>query len=370
VRILTVVGARPQFIKAAVVSRAVEAWNRAHGGGLEELIVHTGQHYDAQMSDVFFEEMRIPPPAAHLGIGGLSHGAMTGRMLEALEQTIVREHPDVVLVYGDTNSTLAGALAAAKLLVPVAHVEAGLRSFNRRMPEEINRVLADQVSDLLFAPTRTAVANLVREGVPAERIHQVGDVMLDASLFYAAIARERSKVLARLGLARGGYVLATIHRQENTDDPARLAAVFGGLAAVARETRVVLPLHPRTRASLDGNPPAGAAAGALDLMDPVGYLDMVMLEENAAVIATDSGGVQKEAHFYGVPCVTLRDETEWVELVEIGANRLAPPESPEAVAGAILQALRERRSAPREQLYGTGNAGQKIVQVLAARADA
>jgi len=370
VRILTVVGARPQFIKAAVVSRAVEAWHQAHGGGLEAMIVHTGQHYDAQMSDVFFDEMRIPQPAVHLGIGGVSHGAMTGRMLEALEQTIQRERPDVVLVYGDTNSTLAGALAAAKLLVPVAHVEAGLRSFNRRMPEEINRVLADQVSDLLFAPTRTAVANLVREGIPDERIHEVGDVMLDASLFYAAIARERSDVMARLGLAKGGYVLATIHRQENTDDPRRLAAVFAGLAAVARETRVVLPLHPRTRASLDGNPAAAAAAGALDLIDPVGYLDMVMLEENAAVIATDSGGVQKEAYFYGVPCVTLRDETEWVELVEIGANRLAPPTTAEAVSRAIAQALSEHRSVRKEPLYGAGDAGTRIVQVLAARAGA
>jgi len=369
-RILTVVGARPQFIKAAVVSRAVEAWNRAHGGRLEELIVHTGQHYDAQMSDVFFEEMHIPQPAAHLGIGGLSHGAMTGRMLEAIEQTIVRERPDLVLVYGDTNSTLAGALAAAKLLVPVAHVEAGLRSFNRRMPEEINRVLADQVSDMLFAPTRTAVENLRREGVPSERIHQVGDVMLDASLFYAAIARERSDITSRLGLTRGSYVLATIHRQENTDDPKRLAAVFGGLAAVARETRVVLPLHPRTRATLDGNAAASVAAGALDLIEPVGYLDMVMLEESAAAIATDSGGVQKEAYFYGVPCVTLRDETEWVELVEIGANRLAPPMSAEAVSGAILQVLRERRSVRKEALYGAGDAGAKIVEVLAARAGA
>jgi len=366
-RILTVVGARPQFIKAAVVSRAVEAWNQTHGGGLEELIVHTGQHYDAQMSDVFFDEMRIPQPAAHLGIGGLSHGAMTGRMLEAIEQTILRERPDVVLVYGDTNSTLAGALAAAKLLVPVAHVEAGLRSFNRRMPEEVNRVLADQISEVLFAPTRTAVANLLRESIPAERIHQIGDVMFDASLFYAAIARERSGVMARLGLARGGYVLATTHRQENTDDPERMAAVFGGLAAIARDTRVVLPLHPRTRESLAGNAAAAAAAKALDLIDPVGYLDMVMLEENAAVIATDSGGVQKEAYFYGVPCVTLRDETEWVELVEIGVNRLAPPSSAEVVSGAIAQALSDRRSLRKEQLYGAGDAGAKIVQVLAAR---
>lgn len=362
-RVLTVVGARPQFVKAAVVSRVI-AERARRNGVIRELLVHTGQHFDSGLSDVFFEELGIPAPHAHLGIGGLPHGAMTGRMIEALEQVILTERPALVLVYGDTNSTLAGALAAAKLGVPVAHVEAGLRSFNRRMPEELNRVLTDHAAELLFAPTRAAVENLRREGIPDARVRLVGDVMYDAALRYAALAKERSTILGRLGVAERGYVLATVHRQENTDDPVRLAAVFEALARVARKRAVVLPIHPRTRKQLGGVSAAAEAARSLTIIDPVGYLDMVALERGAAVVATDSGGVQKEAYFYGVPCVTLRDETEWIELVESGANVLAPPVDAASVSRAIEDALDRRVSSAVPDLYGDGDAGSKIVDVL------
>ena len=362
-RILTVVGARPQFVKAAVVSRVIA--ERARGQGVvREVLVHTGQHFDAGLSDIFFEELGIPPPYRQLGIGGLPHGAMTGRMIEMLEQVILNESPALVLVYGDTNSTLAGALAAAKLGVPVAHVEAGLRSFNRRMPEELNRVLTDHAADVLFAPTPAAAENLRREGIPDARVHLVGDVMYDAALYYAALARERSSILGRLGVTERGYVLATVHRQENTDDPARLAAVFEALAQVARKHAVVLPIHPRTRKRLNAVAAAAEAARSLTIIDPVGYLDMVALERGAAVIATDSGGVQKEAYFYGVPCVTLRDETEWIELVESGANVLAPPVDAASVSRAIEAALVRRMSGAVASLYGDGDAGSRIVDVL------
>jgi UDP-GlcNAc3NAcA epimerase len=362
-KILTIVGARPQFVKAAVVSRAI-ARSREAGAEIQEVIVHTGQHYDPQMSDVFFDEMDIPRPAIHLEIGGLSHGAMTGRMLERIESVIERERPRWVLVYGDTNSTLAGALAAAKLHIPVTHVEAGLRSFNKRMPEEINRVLTDHVSDLLFAPTTTAVENLLREGLARERILEVGDVMFDASRFYLDRAASRSHIASTLSLESGGYVLSTVHRAENTDSPSRLAAIVEGLAQVADQMSVVLPLHPRTRKIIASNAVMAASVKALTVIDPVGYLDMVMLERHAAVIATDSGGVQKEAYFYGVPCVTLRDETEWVELLEAGANRLAPPQSAEAVKDAVLAALATRGQQFPGVLYGDGNAAERIIQAL------
>jgi UDP-GlcNAc3NAcA epimerase len=312
-RLLTVVGARPQFIKAAMLSRALAARR-----GVEETLVHTGQHFDDEMSRVFFDELRIPAPARHLGIHGGGHGAMTGRMLAALEEVIREARPEAVVVYGDTNSTLAGALAAAKLGVPVAHVEAGLRSFNRRMPEEINRVLADHVSDLLFCPTRAAVANLEREGITAG-VHALGDVMYDASLFAAAAARARSTILARLDLTPRRYAVATLHRQENTDDPKALAAALDYIAAEAARQPVMLPLHPRAKAAIAA---AGVATGAIRLGPPLGYLDMHRLLAEAALVLTDSGGVQKEAYFHRVPCVTLRDETEWVETVACGWNRL------------------------------------------------
>jgi UDP-GlcNAc3NAcA epimerase len=278
---------------------------------------------------------------------------------------MVDTRPDAVLVYGDTNSTLAGALAAAKLHLRAAHVEAGLRSFNRRMPEEINRVVADHTCDVLFAPTAAAVDNLHREGLGPGGVYLVGDVMYDAALHYAEAARRRSTVLERLGLAEKGYVLATLHRAENTDDRARLAAILAGLAGVARLLPVVLPLHPRTRAAVSDEPALTPAMSSLRVVDPVGYLDMVMLERGARVIATDSGGVQKEAFFHRVPCVTLRGETEWVELVELGWNRLCRPDSPDAVTRTILGAMDSggREASP----YGDGDAARRIAAILAGR---
>jgi UDP-GlcNAc3NAcA epimerase len=329
---------------------------------MAEILLHTGQHYDPNMSDVFFEELGIPTPKYHLSIGSGSHGAQTGQMLEAIERVLLAEQPDWVLVYGDTNSTLAGALAAVKLHLPVAHVEAGLRSFNRQMPEEINRVLTDHASDLLFAPTAAAVSNLVCEGIENHKIHQVGDVMFDAALYYAGRAAERSNVLERLALKPKGYVLATVHRAENTDNSERLRAIFAGLSEVAGVLPVVLPLHPRTRRYLAE---LAVDTSQLRLIDPVGYLDMVMLEKHARLIATDSGGVQKEAYFYRVPCVTLRAETEWVELVEHGWNRLVPPVSTASISQAVLQNLDAQGA--EVALYGGGRAAYQIVEALQAK---
>jgi len=364
VKIATIIGARPQFIKAAVVSRAIADYNKRAGKAeIVEVIVHTGQHYDENMSDIFFEEMRIPRPDYHLGVGGGSHGAMTGRMLEAVEEVLLAETPDWVLVYGDTNSTLAGALAAVKLHIPIAHVEAGLRSFNRRMPEEINRVLSDHASDLLFAPTEAAVVNLQKEGIPDARVKLVGDVMYDAALYYGQKSAAKSRILKKLGLDPKSYVLATIHRAENTDDSARLKAIFEGLAQVASEFAVVLPLHPRTRAVLSKAGLEKLVQDRLMIIEPVGYLDMVALERCARMIVTDSGGVQKEAFFHKVPCVTLRDETEWVELVDLGWNRLIPPLSAEAVATGLKDGLRGTVGLDREP-YGDGHSAEKIVQAL------
>ncbi len=293
-RILTVVGARPQFVKAAPLARALAAVP-----GIEHRLVHTGQHYDDALSDLFFRELEIPPPARNLGIGSGPHGAQTGRMLEAVEAAFLEDRPDRVVVYGDTNSTLAGAVAAVKLHIPVAHVEAGLRSFNRRMPEEINRVLTDHASDLLFAPTAAAVENLRREGIPESRVRLSGDVMYDAALHFGRAASAREGLLRKLDLAPRAYVLATVHRAENTDDAARLQGILGGLARLAARLPVVWPMHPRTRAVLAARGialPAGVRA-----VDPVGYLDMILLETRARAIVTDSGGVQKEAFMYGIP---------------------------------------------------------------------
>jgi UDP-GlcNAc3NAcA epimerase len=360
VKILTVIGARPQFIKAAAVSRIIRETE-----GVEEVLIHTGQHYDQNMSDVFFEELEIPKPKHHLGIGGGSHGQQTGRMLEKLEAVLVDEQPDWVLVYGDTNSTLAGALAAVKLHIPVAHVEAGLRSFNRRMPEEINRVLTDHASELLFAPTQAAVANLKNEGLAGGKVRCVGDVMYDVALFFGKKAERQGRVLDELGLEPKGYILSTIHRAENTDDPKRLKVVFDALAEIASEVKVVLPLHPRTRKALEALGMLADVERSLDLVEPLGYLDMVMLEKNAKLIATDSGGVQKEAFFYHVPCVTLRDETEWVELVDMGWNRLAPPLSTRAVVENIRLGMSV--SCPADlKPYGEGNSAELIVRTMAS----
>lgn len=358
-KIVSVVGARPQFIKAAPVSRVLRS---SHG--VHEVLVHTGQHYDDNMSELFFRELDIPKPDYHLDIGSATAGAQTGRMLEQVERVLMDERPDWVLVYGDTNSTLAGALAAAKLHFRIAHVEAGLRSHNKMMPEEINRVLTDHVSDCLLVPTAAAQANLVREGIRPDRIHLVGDVMYDATLYYARKTEALSNVLTRLGLAAGSYILATIHRAENTDDHDRLRAIFTALGEISRERVVVVPLHPRTRNRLEVDTSIQASLGLLNLIEPVGYFDMMVLEKHAMLIVTDSGGVQKEAYFHQVPCVTLRDETEWVELVEAGWNSLVPPSGVKHIVNSLQAALARAIPSQMQSIYGNGQAAEQIVRLL------
>lgn len=356
-KVLTVVGARPQFIKAAVVSRELRRRD-----GVQEILLHTGQHFDANMSDVFFRELDIPVPNYQLDIHGGGHGEMTGRMLAGIECALIQELPDMVLVYGDTNSTLAGALASVKMKIPVAHVEAGLRSFNRAMPEEINRVLTDHAADLLFTPTSVATRHLLSEGIKPENIHQVGDVMFDAAIFYSSKAKQESDVVNRFGLSRKGYILATLHRAENTDDPARLMAILNNLNAAATTLPVILPLHPRTRQAIEKlngislNP-------SICIIEPVGYLDMVMLEENARVIVTDSGGVQKEAYFHRVPCITVRDETEWTELVECGWNRIVGVDA-EKFSSSLAEAMTGSPPEWKPDLYGSGKSAGRIVDIL------
>ena len=357
-KIITVLGARPQFIKSSVVSHAIRKL-----GLFQEVLVHTGQHFDANMSDVFFDELGIQKPNYFLDIHGGGHGEMTGRMLERLEQVMQAERPDAVLVYGDTNSTLAGALAAVKLHIPVAHVEAGLRSFNMAMPEEVNRILTDRISRWLFTPTHAATQHLMGEGAEPLAIEEVGDVMYDVAIHHGRRVDASGRLLQQLNLASGAYVLATVHRAENTDKPARLQALVSGLEVVAKQMPVVWPMHPRTRGALEQMGRLVTLSPQLRLLDPVGYLDMVQLEKHAAVIATDSGGVQKEAFFYKVPCVTLRDETEWVELVDAGWNQLVQPMSAMAVADAVLAAV--NRQGQDVKPYGAGDAATRIVKTLA-----
>jgi UDP-N-acetylglucosamine 2-epimerase len=355
VKVLTIVGARPQFIKAWPVGRALS------GAGMQEVLVHSGQHYDDRMSQVFFDEMGIRRPDRNLEIGSGPHGEQTGRMLVALEQVMLEERPDWVLVYGDTNTTLAGAIAACKLEIPIAHVEAGLRSFNRSMPEEHNRVLTDHCSTLLLCPTQTAVDHLANEGVRGG-VHLVGDVMYDAVLHFGQVARERSRVLVDNQLADGGYYLATIHRPYNTDAPARLYALLAGLDQV--DAPVVFPMHPRTRARLVASL-GGQTLRNVRCIDPVGYLDMLRLEQSARGIVTDSGGVQKEAFFFSVPCFTLRPETEWVETVTSGWNTLIP--GTQGVGGRQLAdsiAAWKRPDAPPPPLFGLGDAADRIAALL------
>ncbi|MCP5331057.1 MAG: UDP-N-acetylglucosamine 2-epimerase (non-hydrolyzing) [Pseudomonadales bacterium] len=356
-RIVTVLGARPQFIKASVVSHALRMSDQ-----LKETLVHTGQHFDNNMSEVFFEELGIPKPDHWLNIHGGGHGEMTGRMLAKVEEVLLTEGPDLVMVYGDTNSTLAGALAAVKLNIPVAHVEAGLRSFNMNMPEEINRILTDRISSWLFAPTAASNAHLLREGLANSHIEEVGDVMYDVALHYGRKVNASGQVLEKLNLNPRSYVLATVHRAENTNQLHRLLAIVDGLEMVAQSIPVVWALHPRTRTVLQKMGRLSELSRKVCVIDPVGYLDMVQLEKYAAVIATDSGGVQKEAFFYQVPCVTLRDETEWIELLTSGWNRLVPPVSSYSIHDAILSALGAKGE--KIQPYGDGNAAQKIVRAL------
>ena len=357
-KIVTVLGARPQFIKASVVSHAIKQTD-----SFTEVLVHTGQHFDANMSDIFFAELGMSKPDYFLGIHGGTHGAMTGRMLAEVEQVLLKEKPDIVMVYGDTNSTLAGALAAVKLHIPVAHVEAGLRSFNMAMPEEVNRVLTDRVSRWLFTPTTAATANLQREGYASEKIIEVGDVMYDVSLHHGRRVQLGNGLLAQLGLKEKKYVLATIHRQENTDHPQRLEVIVDALIATARTLPVVWPLHPRTRGVLQSAGKLADLEQHVTLIDPIGYIDMVQLERFAGVVATDSGGVQKEAFFHKVPCVTLRDETEWVELVEVGWNRLVPTTDAKILEAEIIAALSGQGQSSHP--YGHGNAAIKVIENLA-----
>ena len=357
-KIATIVGARPQFIKAAVVSGALQK-ERPEA---REVLIHTGQHFDANMSGVFFEELELTTPDYNLAIGGGTHGQNTGRMVEKIEEVLLREKPDRVLVYGDTDSTLAGALAAVKLHIPVAHVEAGLRSFNRRMPEEINRVLTDHAADLLFTPTDTATRNLASEGVEGEAVRQVGDVMYDAALYYGERAEQTSRILDKLDLRPKRYVLITLHRAENTDDRDRMRNILAGLAMSGQP--IVWPLHPRTSECLKRfglQLPANVRP-----IDPVGYLDMTMLERQAAAIGTDSGGVQKEAYFHRVPCVTFREETEWVELVDLGVNKL--------VGSCSRNISAELAEAPdiwpqNANLYGGGDAASRIAEQISSLPD-
>ncbi|WP_071871005.1 non-hydrolyzing UDP-N-acetylglucosamine 2-epimerase [Atopomonas hussainii] len=356
-KIVTIVGARPQFIKAAAVSREI----LKHPDRIEEIMVHTGQHYDPNMSQVFFDELEIPAPKYNLEVSGGGHGAMTGRMLEGIERILLDEKPDWVLIYGDTNSTLAGALAAAKLHIPVAHVEAGLRSFNMRMPEEVNRILADRVSTMLFCPTVAAVESLALEGI-TRGVHNVGDVMYDVALHYSDRARQASRILEKLGLTEKGFALATCHRAENTDDPLRLEEIIGALAEAARTLPVVLALHPRTRKLLR----QFGLEHHLELLavvNPLPFMDMVALEQAAAVILTDSGGVQKEAFFYGVPCITMRDETEWTETVESNWNVLVGADAGR-IAAALDKVLTEKVKCAPVFPYGDGKAAEKILACL------
>jgi UDP-GlcNAc3NAcA epimerase len=353
-KIITVIGARPQFIKAAALSR--EFAKHEH---IEEIIVHTGQHFDANMSEVFFEEMEIPKPSYNLEINSLSHGAMTGRMMEGIEEILLKEKPDLLLVYGDTNSTIAGALAAKKLHIKVAHVEAGLRSFNMEMPEEINRILTDRISDYLFCPTDSAVNNLKKEGYDSldATIVRTGDVMQDAALFYAQKSEEKSTIISQLGLQK--FALATLHRAENTDSKERLFQLVEGLNEI-HETicPVVLPLHPRTKAKLV----AHGLELKVKLIDPLGYFDMIELLKNCALVMTDSGGLQKEAFFFRKNCVTMRDQTEWVELIENGVNVLIGADKKKLVEST--RTMLNKSSNFDVNLYGNGNASVHIVTEL------
>ncbi len=353
IKIATIVGARPQFIKAAVISRQIRLLK-----GVSEVLIHTGQHYNANMSDIFFKELEIRTPDYHLGIGGGSHGQNTGRMLELIEKVLVKERPDWVLVYGDTDSTLAGALAATKLHIPVAHVEAGLRSYNRRMPEEINRVLTDHSSSLLFAPTVTAVNNLDAEGIKGDKVHLSGDVMYDAMLFYKSKFRKPEKY----SQISQGFLLCTIHRAENTDDLLRLAAIVRFINRLSETWRVILPMHPRTTEALRNLQNMVKLSTNVHVTDPLSYLEMNWLLENCSAVITDSGGLQKEAYFHLKPCLTLRDETEWVELLTAGYNILASPFEKDLLNR--FDKFIQIKIPSGDVIYGNGNAGKVIVEKL------
>lgn len=351
-KISTIIGARPQFIKAATISREVSLQN-----DIEEVIIHTGQHFDSNMSDVFFEELKIPLPNYNLGIGGGTHGQNTGRMIEAIEAILIKEQPDWVLVYGDTDSTLAGAIAAKKLMLKLAHVEAGLRSHNMRMPEEQNRILTDRISDVLFCPTQTAVDNLYKEGFASfqTKIINCGDVMYDAALFYKDFA-----IKADVARTPANFILCTIHRAENTDSPERLRNIIDGLTDIAKDIQIILPLHPRTKKVIN-TLGFDLANSNITVIDPVGYLEMIGLIHGCNMVITDSGGLQKEAFFFEKPCITMRDETEWIELVETGSNMLTGADSVK-----ITEAYQHFKDKSIKYLpfYGDGKASQQILKSL------
>ncbi len=360
ITIATIVGARPQFIKAAAISRAITKFNKLAAGGsppIHEILIHTGQHYDYELSAVFFLELGLPNPRYHLNVGSGSHGLQIGRTIEKLELRLNENNPDLVLVYGDTNSTLAGALIAAQLNIPVAHVEAGLRSYNRNMPEETNRILTDHLSSWLFCPSKQAVKNLEKEGI-RHGVSMVGDVMYDVCLWHLSKSNENNHFLSKLSLKSKNYALATVHRSENTDDRKRLSSIFKGLEQVVSEgTKVVLPLHPRTKKMLKL---FSLTCQNIITIPPVSYEEMLCLEQNAKVILTDSGGIQKEAYWLKVPCVTLRDETEWVETIETGWNIIAGADT-DIIAKSVK---REVPNGNQPKLYGNGDSADKIIETL------
>ena len=358
-KLFTVLGARPQFVKAAVVSNALREHN------INEFIVHSGQHFDENMSEVFFHEMGIPKPQANLGISGGTHGSMTGEMLVEVEKLMMEQKPDWVLVYGDTNSTLAGSLAASKLNIPCAHVEAGLRSDNRKMPEEINRILTDHASDLLFAPTEVANQRLISEGIAEKKIVRTGDVMLDAALTFGKVAQERSTIIKDLALEEQLFALCTLHRAENVDRLTTLEWIVEELNQVSKTIKIVLPLHPRTKAKLEQFSLSEKFSSNVKLIDPVGFLDVLSLQQSSSIIITDSGGMQKEAFFQRKPCVTVRTETEWVELLDDGHNRLAKP-----MFDPLSQKVDEALNATLDwsvELYGNGQSSKTIAKALLER---
>jgi UDP-N-acetylglucosamine 2-epimerase len=358
VKFVTIVGARPQFIKAAPVSDALNKNDHT------EILVHTGQHYDFNMSNVFFKELKIKAPDINLQIGSGPHGLQTGQMLMGIEEVLLSQRPEWAIVYGDTNSTLAGALAAAKLNIPLAHIEAGLRSFNRVMPEEHNRVVSDHLSNLLFCPSQNAVKNLSREGITCG-VYIVGDVMYDSALYNIHAAEMHSHILEKLKLKSKGYTLATVHRAENTDDPKRLASIFQAFEQISSDgLQVIIPLHPRTRKKIKG---LDISIQCSRLIDPVSYLDMLLLEKQARIILTDSGGIQKEAYFFNVPCVTLREETEWVELVKEGYNVLAGSDTEKIFKS--YETMIEKSLNFQSDLYGGGHAAEHIVRIMSTQND-
>ena len=358
-KIVTVIGARPQFVKAAVLSKALAAYPM-----IKEVLVHTNQHYDYLMSEIFFQELQMKEPNYHLNIRSAGHGVQTGMMMQALEPVLIDERPDMVLVYGDTNSTAAAALVAAKLNIPVVHVEAGLRSFNRAMPEEVNRVVTDHLSALLCAPTELAVQNLANEGIPADKVTLTGDVMYDAALTFYNEGRA-ALWLEKLGLRSGEYVLVTIHRAENTDAAERLTTIYNELIRLTKFIKVVFPLHPRTKTALASLGLTLFANKNLYCLEPLGYLDMLVAEHNARCIVTDSGGVQREAYFAGVPSYIVRAETEWAELVTIGQARLVEP----GVFAAIVMEgqVAQHKTEYNRSLYGGGDAAARIANLISTQ---